>query len=539
MNNVSIGTRLILAFVFQLLLLAGVTGASLWLMHSNDQAVKTLTGAPLTNERLILEWEKLLEINMARIEAVVRSPDAELSSFLMERVNDTARELTNIVQPLHRNLQDDTARTLYDDTLARFTRFHEARDHALQAKAAGDEATALRFLETDVQPLLTDYRNSFDSLLNYMKAQIGQQSLQVQANNTLGRNIMLLVLLLSTVLSLGTGLIITRSIVRPLQRSVEAAAAVAKRNLTHRIIVHGTDETGQLSRALHDMTSNLIQIVAKLREEADVIATASAQIATGNTDLASRTEQQASALAQTAATMEQMTTTVKQNSDNALVANNLVTSATTTATKGQESVDKVVETMVSINDSAGKIGSIIGVIDSIAFQTNILALNAAVEAARAGEQGKGFAVVASEVRSLAQRSASAAQEIKELIESAVAAARQGDSLVNETRITMKEVQDSVQRVSDIMGEITAASSEQASGIEQVNLAISHMDEATQLNASMVNEAADAAQSLQAKAAGLAGIVMSFKLRPNAGEVIDMGAAAPASAMPRNESTALQ
>ena len=194
--------------------------------------------------------------------------------------------------------------------------------------------------------------------------------------------------------------------------------------------------------------------------------------------------------------------------------------------------------MSSINDSAGQIVNIIGVIDSIAFQTNILALNAAVEAARAGEQGKGFAVVASEVRSLAQRSASAAQEIKTLIESAVAAARHGDSLVNETRVTMKEVQDSVQRVSDIMGEITAASSEQASGIEQVNLAISHMDETTQRNAAMVKDAADAAHSLREKATGLANIVMSFKLRHNAGEVIDMGAAISASTLENSGGAAI-
>ena len=538
MNNVSIGTRLILAFVFQLLLLAGVTGASLWLMHSNGQAVKTLTGAPLINERLIVEWEKLLEINMARLEAIVHSPDAELSAFLMDRVNDTARELTAVVSPLRRNLQDDTSRQLYEHAVSSFTRFHEERDRALQMKAIGDNATALRFFEQDMPPLIAEYRNAFDSLLNYMKAQIGQQSLQVQANNALGRNIMLVVLLVSTILSLGTGLIITRSIVRPLQRSVEAASAVAKRNLTHRIVVHGTDETGQLSRALQDMTSSLTHIVTELRDEADVIATTSTQIAAGNTDLAARTEQQASALAETAATMEQMTATVKQNSENALVANNLVMSATLVATKGHEAVDKVVETMSSINDSAGQIVNIIGVIDSIAFQTNILALNAAVEAARAGEQGKGFAVVASEVRSLAQRSASAAQEIKTLIESAVAAARHGDSLVNETRVTMKEVQDSVQRVSDIMGEITAASSEQASGIEQVNLAISHMDETTQRNAAMVKDAADAAHSLREKATGLANIVMSFKLRHNAGEVIDMGAAISASTLENSGGAAI-
>lgn len=524
MNNFSIGTRLITAFVFQLVLLAAVTGAGLWLMHNSNEAVKTLTGAPLENERLIHEWEKLLEINLARIEAIAHSPATEQSEFLMQRVDYTAWELSTVVDALRSNLQNDTARGLYERTLTTFNRFHEARSAALQAVRDGDAQAAQRFFETDSQPLIAEYRDAFGKMLGYMKTQIGEHSLQVQANNVLGRNIMIGVLLISTILSLGTGLLITRSIVRPLQRSVDAAAAVAKRNLTHRIAVRGKDETSRLSQAIADMTQSLIQIVRQLRSEAQAIASASAQIAAGNTDLATRTEQQASALAQTAATMEQMTATVKQNSENAHAANSLSATATAVAVKGGDVVERVVETMGAINDSANRIGDIIGVIDGIAFQTNILALNAAVEAARAGEQGKGFAVVASEVRSLAQRSASAAQEIKQLIESAVAAAQHGNLLVNETRSTMKDVVESVQRVTDIMAEITAASSEQASGIEQVNLAISHMDEVTQRNAAMVKEAAESADSLRQKAADLAAIVMSFQLRGAPNKVIDMGMA---------------
>lgn len=521
MNNISIGTRLILAFIFQLLLLALVTGISLWLMSTSDQAVRTLTGAPLKNERLLVEWDKLLSINMARLEAVARSQDTELISFLTDQVNETALQLNDIVGPLRNNLQDDTARRLYQDAFASFTRFHEERDRALQAKSAGDDAAAMQFFRHDVAPLISTYRSAFEKLLDYMKGQIDEESVRVQESNELGRYIMIGALLVATILSLGTGLLITRSIVRPLQRSVEAAAAVAQRNLTHRIIVHGRDETGQLSRALHDMINSLTHIMSELRHEAASIAAASEQIATGNSDLAVRTEQQASALAETAATMEQMTATVKQNSDNALAANSLTASAKQVALKGGEVVDRMVDTMGAINDSAARISDIIGVIDGIAFQTNILSLNAAVEAARAGEQGKGFAVVASEVRSLAQRSASAAQEIKELIESAVQAAHQGNSLVGETRSTMAEIVDSVQRVTDIMSEITAASSEQASGIEQVNVAIAHMDGGTQRNAAMVKDAAEAARHLREEAAALANIVMTFKLRDTTPEVIDM------------------
>ncbi len=526
MNNVSIGARLIIAFLFQTLLLAGVTGAGLWLMHSTDQEVRTLTGAPLINERLITEWDKLLEINMARIEAVVRSPDAELSAFLLDRVNDTARELTTLVHSLEGRLRDDASRQLYEKTLASFSRFHEGRDLALRAKVAGDEATAMRFLERDMQPLLTTYRADFEKLLGHMKAQIGHHSQVVLRNNELGRNVMMAVLVIATVLSIVTGLVITRSIVRPLKRSVDAATAVARRDLAHPISAEGKDETGQLGRALQQMTASLTLIIGELRHEAEEISTTSVQMARSNSDLAVRTEQQASALAETAATMEQMTATVRQSSENAQTANQLVKRATDVAVQGEQVVERVVETMEAINASASRIGAIIGVIDGIAFQTNILALNAAVEAARAGEQGKGFAVVASEVRSLAQRSASAAQEIKALIESAVAAANHGDSLVGETRGTMKDILTSIQRVTDLMAEITAATGEQASGIEQVNLAISHIDAATQSNAAMVKEAAEAAEGLREKAAELARIVMSFRLKNTTAEIVEIGAPAP-------------
>jgi methyl-accepting chemotaxis protein len=282
------------------------------------------------------------------------------------------------------------------------------------------------------------------------------------------------------------------------------------------------------------MNDSLGRIVGEVRSGTDTIATASSQIAAGNLDLSSRTEQQASSLEETASSMEALTSTVKQNADNARQANQLAGSASEIALKGGVVVAQVVATMDSINASSKKIVDIIGVIDGIAFQTNILALNAAVEAARAGEQGRGFAVVASEVRNLAQRSAAAAKEIKGLIGDSVEKVDAGAKLVDQAGTTMGEIVESVKRVTDIMGEITAASQEQTSGIEQINQAISQMDQVTQQNASLVEEAAAAAESLQDQAGNLARVVSVFKLDGNhtGGATRPSAAEQPASSMTR-------
>src|SRR5471032_3119014 len=303
----------------------------------------------------------------------------------------------------------------------------------------------------------------------------------------------------------------SRSITRPINEAVRVAQTVAKGDLTSRIEVTTNDETGLLLQALKEMNGNLQKIVGEVRNGTDAIATASSQIASGNLDLSVRTEQQASSLEETASSMEELTSTVKQNSDNAQQANTLALSASSVANEGGTVVSQVVETMRSIKESARKIVYIIGVIDGIAFQTNILALNAAVEAARAGEQGRGFAVVASEVRNLAQRSAAAAKEIKALIGDSVEKVDHGAMLVDNAGSTMQKIVASVRRVNDIMGEITAASKEQTVGIEQINKAIIEMDNVTQQNASLVEEAAAAAESMQQQAQMLADAVSIFKL----------------------------
>jgi len=304
---------------------------------------------------------------------------------------------------------------------------------------------------------------------------------------------------------------IARIVARPLSEAVKVAQSVAAGDLTSRIVASTRDETGQLLVALKEMNDSLVKIVGEVRVGTDTIATASSQIASGNQDLSSRTEEQASSLEETAASMEELTSTVKQNADNARQANQLAVSASEVAVRGGSVVNQVVDTMGSINSSSRKIVDIIGVIDGIAFQTNILALNAAVEAARAGEQGRGFAVVASEVRNLAQRSAAAAKEIKVLIDDSVGKVGEGSKQVAEAGRTMEEIVESVKRVTDIMGEITAASQEQTSGIEQINQAITQMDQVTQQNAALVEEASAAAQSLQEQASGLVRSVSVFRL----------------------------
>ena len=303
-----------------------------------------------------------------------------------------------------------------------------------------------------------------------------------------------------------------RGIVQPLGQAILIAETVAAGDLSQEFSTELQGDFGRLLGALGTMEDTLTELVGRIKQSTDSIGLSAGEIDAGNTDLSRRTEAQVSALAQTAASMEQLTATVRQNADRAHSASGLAVDASATARRGGAVVGEVVQTMEAINDASNRIVEIISVIDGIAFQTNILALNAAVEAARAGEQGRGFAVVASEVRSLAQRSASAAKEIKQLIDDSVSKVGAGTTLVRQAGSTMSEVVESVKRVTDVVSEISAASTEQSVGIDEINRAVSQMDEVTQQNAALVEQAAAAAQSMQEQAAGLANTVSVFKLR---------------------------
>ncbi|SFT97282.1 methyl-accepting chemotaxis sensory transducer with TarH sensor [Kosakonia arachidis] len=349
--------------------------------------------------------------------------------------------------------------------------------------------------------------------------------------------IIITVLIVVLLVIIGVWAGIKQALIGPLNHLIDNIRHIAGGDLVQRIDVHGSNEMGVLADSLRHMQSELVRTVSDVRNGANAIYSGASEIAMGNNDLSSRTEQQASSLEETAASMEELTATVKQNADNARQASHLALSASETAQKGGKVVDNVVQTMRDITASSQKIADIIGVIDGIAFQTNILALNAAVEAARAGEQGRGFAVVAGEVRNLAQRSAQAAREIKSLIEGSVGRVELGSTLVESAGETMGEIVNAVTRVTDIMGEIASASDEQSRGIDQVGLAVSEMDRVTQQNASLVEESAAAAAALEEQASGLTQAVSVFRIsqqqrKPNSATPASFTRAAPATAQPR-------
>jgi methyl-accepting chemotaxis protein len=387
-----------------------------------------------------------------------------------------------------------------------------AKASELYLAAKPEEAT--RVMVKEIRPVQKKWMEALDALAQLEDKQNTQSQVDAEAAFGNARNFMLALLALAVAMGVAAAVVITRGLLKQLGGepgyTARIAGSIAHGDLSIAIDTKVSDR-GSLLVEMKEMRNSLVDIVSQVRRGTETIGTASREIAAGNIDLSSRTELQASSLEKTASAMERLTGTVKQNADNAREANQLAATASDVASKGGQVVSQVVETMGSINHSANKIVDIIGVIDGIAFQTNILALNAAVEAARAGEQGRGFAVVASEVRNLAQRSAAAAKEIKALIGDSVDKVERGSKLVGQAGVTMDEVVASVKRVTDIMGEIANASAEQSAGIEQVNHSIIEMDSMTQQNAALVEEAAAAAQSLQDQAAELARVVSIFKL----------------------------
>jgi methyl-accepting chemotaxis protein len=382
---------------------------------------------------------------------------------------------------------------------------------ATRALEAGQWDEAERILITRVNPAYKKSQPAYDALQDLLgkrsRANVERAHSEIETRDLL----MAIAIAAAALAGIAAGLFLVRSIVTPLGEAVAIARKVAQGDLSADIRSDARNEFGQLLGALGEMNASLARIVGEVRGDAETIAAASAQIGAASMDLSGRTEQQAGTLEETAASVEELSSTVKQNADNAQQANQLAASASAIAVKGGAVVGQVVQTMGAIQASARQIADITSVIDGIAFQTNILALNAAVEAARAGEQGRGFAVVAGEVRNLAQRAAAAARDIKALIADSVEKVGSGSQLADQAGATMQEVVDSIRRVAGIMGEITVASQEQRTGIEQIHQAVSQMDQVTQQNAAMVEEAAGAAQSLQDQAAGLAQLVSVFRI----------------------------
>jgi len=390
-----------------------------------------------------------------------------------------------------------------------------------QLVQAGDREAAVALMLSETLPALDALQTPINALVQAQQSTVNDSNAELSQTITTAQLWLLALGLAAAVLALLLAVSISRSITRPLVEAVQLARCVAAGDLSRRVLTQARqDECGQLLQALQDMNQSLGKIISQVRQGSQSVASASGQIAAGNQDLSARTEHQASALEQTTASMQELTQTVQRNTDSSRHANQLAESASQVAVRGGEVVAQVVHTMEAINTSSRKIADIIGVIDGIAFQTNILALNAAVEAARAGEQGRGFAVVASEVRSLAGRSASAAREIKQLIGTSVSNVNDGCKLVEQAGSTMDEIVVHVRRVADLMREITGAELNQAAGIDQINQAIHQLDQATQQNAALVEESAAAAQSLSLQARELAAAVGVFKLQQGNQPLLD-------------------
>jgi methyl-accepting chemotaxis protein len=430
----------------------------------------------------------------------------------LEIMNKISQEINGILKKLEAQTSSDTGKARLGKLADARAAYVESRGKMLEEFKAGLLNEAGMILLRDVQQRQQAYLAVLDDLIHYEETRMQESSKLVDANGKEAMIVTGLLLALSIGVAIFVGLGLVRSIDQPLRQAVGLARAVASGDLTVQVKTGGRNEVAELLTSLHDMQGRLRQIVARVRLGAESVAAASAQIASGNAELSSRTESQSSAIEQTASSMEELGSTVEQNAGRARQANQLAQSASQVAVRGGEVVAQVVTTMGEINASSRKIADIINVIDGIAFQTNILALNAAVEAARAGEQGRGFAVVASEVRSLAGRSAQAAREIKSLISASVERVEAGTALVDQAGSTMEEIVTSIRRVTDIMGEISVASAEQAQGVAQIAEAVTHMDSATQKNASLVEEIAAAASNLKHLADEQVQAVAVFKLQ---------------------------
>jgi methyl-accepting chemotaxis protein len=509
--DLKIGVRLGIGFACLLLLLAVVAGIGIWRLQTVGTTTRLMIDEDLKTARITNEWTGLSEITAVRSVAALEAGDAEGTQYFLDTIATTTKRGVDLQRQLKEALVDPEDIAILEEALRRRAVYRKSLDAAFKAKAGGDLAEAKRLMNEEVKPKLGALAESQAMLRKHLQASLDNRATEVEKLFQSGSKMLLAFSVVAFAIGVGFAAVIARSITRPVAQALRIAKTVASGDLTSKVTAESHDEIGQLLHALGDMNQNLMKIVAEVRNGTDTIATASQQIAAGNLDLSSRTEQQASALEETASSMEELTATVRHNADHARQANQLAMSASEVAAKGRAVVAEVVNTMGAINDSAHRMTEIIGVIDGIAFQTNILALNAAVEAARAGEQGRGFAVVASEVRSLAQRSAAAAKEIKDLIEHSSEKVESGSELVEQAGRTMGEVVASVKRVTDIIGEISAASQEQSAGIEQVNQAIVQMDQVTQQNAALVEEAAAAAGSMQEQASSLARAVSVFKL----------------------------
>ena len=515
MKNLKISTRLSGAFALLVLMLVGLAVAAMAQLSSMRAATVEITENWLPSIEVVNAIDaQTAELRLIALNHIMNTDDAARAKIDQQLIAGREK-MVQLRKKYEALINSPEEKKLYDEFASNWTKYIAVNDTALAHSRKNENDQARAIVQGESAKLFAISKEILDKLVKLNADGAAQSKNDADTTYTTARNMLLITAALAIAVAIAAAVWLIRSITAPLARAVEVADRVAGGDLTTHIDVDSRDETGQLLSALQRMQQSLVRTVSVVRQNSESVASASAQIASGNNDLSARTEEQASALEETAASMEELGSTVRQNADNARTANQLAMNASTVAAQGGEVVAEVVETMKGINASSNKIADIISVIDGIAFQTNILALNAAVEAARAGEQGRGFAVVASEVRSLAQRSAEAAKEIKSLIMASVERVEQGTLLVDKAGATMTEVVTAIRRVTDIMGEISAASSEQSAGVDQIGEAVTQMDQATQQNAALVEEMAAAAASLNTQAGELVQAVAVFQLDANA------------------------
>jgi len=514
LRALKLAAKLTLAFASVLVLTVGVGVFSIMQLATVRATASELSDRWMPSMRVVQDLKsQIARVRTREFQYIISDKQEEMDKYDKVIAADLV-DLAKMQSAFEKLASTEEEKALYDGFIKMWARYMDEDAKIRAAARAGDDALAKQLIRGESNKLIVALRGQVDKMVKLYGEGADAEAKHGDEIYTSSRTWIITLLAASVALGALAATMLTLWLVRSLGGEPDYAADIARKIASGDLAVDVETKPGDqrsLLFAMKQMRDGLAQIVGQVRVATDTIATASDQIVAGNLDLSARTEQQASSLEETAASMEELTNTVKQNSASASQANELALNASQIAQEGGMVVSQVVDTMGSINESSKKIVDIIGVIDGIAFQTNILALNAAVEAARAGEQGRGFAVVASEVRNLAQRSASAAKEIKGLIDNSVEQVEIGAKLVGQAGSTMENVVVSVRRVTDIMGEITSAGLEQRAGIEQVHGAIAQMDTVTQQNAALVEEATAASQSMQEQAAGLAQLVSVFKL----------------------------
>jgi methyl-accepting chemotaxis protein len=516
-SGLGIRAKLVWAFVAFTALLVAMAAIGAWRLAELDQATTRMAKVNLQMERVVGDWLSNTRSNAVRAVVLTQSDDPELRRILAPELEATTKRINALQAEVERLATDPQGKALFAQVGTNRKAYLAARAKVLETRKAGNAAEATALMDSSMLPAVRTYVESIQAMAAHYTDEVAHDAAAANESAVWGRNVLVGFCLAGVLAALVFGWLIMQSITRPIHRAVQAARRVADGDLSVDIRSDAQDEMGQLLQALASMTAQLRTLVSQVAGGADRLADTCGQIAQGNLDLSARTEEQAATLEETASSMEELTSTVGQTAEAARQASQLAASASDVATKGGQAVGQVVRTMTGISDSSRRIGDIIGVVEGIAFQTNILALNAAVEAARAGEQGRGFAVVATEVRVLAKRSADAAKEIKALIGESVDQVEAGTRQVDAAGKTMEDIVGAVKKVTALIAEIASASSEQSQGIEQVNTAISQMEQVVQQNASLAEEASAATESMKEQSAALLREVARFKLGGDAAE----------------------